>query len=188
MVETSSDIYDGGSLGDGNLTQETQYPGNGAPNRVTQYLYDFRDRMIGSKSGVQTTETGNTSFINVSALDNLGETTASFTFAGDGLALSSFAGGVSISSEYATIDDSALRTYSTAVYDEQGRAYQSTVYSIDPDTGEVFDTGIVSNTWLDLNGNVIETQSTAGAATKTVYDSAGRVSMVYASGEPRPRN
>ena len=35
MVEVSSYQYDNGGVGDGNLTQETDYPGLGAANRVT---------------------------------------------------------------------------------------------------------------------------------------------------------
>src|SRR5207249_4900818 len=43
-------------VGDGNLTQLTIYPGGSAANRVTQYYFDWRDRLVAAKSGVQGTE------------------------------------------------------------------------------------------------------------------------------------
>ena len=52
--------YDNGGVGDGNLTQETDYPGGWAANRVTRYWYDWRDRLVATKSGVQTSENDGT--------------------------------------------------------------------------------------------------------------------------------
>jgi hypothetical protein len=52
MVQVSADAYDA----DSNLTQETDYPGGGAAPRVTQNFYDWRDRLVATKSGVQATE------------------------------------------------------------------------------------------------------------------------------------
>src|SRR5262249_30038373 len=60
MVEVSSYVYDNGGVGDGNLTQETDYPGLSAANRVTNYWYDWRDRPVAVKSGVQASENDGT--------------------------------------------------------------------------------------------------------------------------------
>ncbi len=45
MIQTEQDLYDGNGVGDGNLTQVTQYADSTtSDNRVTQYAYDGRDR------------------------------------------------------------------------------------------------------------------------------------------------
>jgi RHS repeat-associated protein len=46
MVQVSANVYDGGGVGDGNLTQTTAYSGGGAAPRVTQFFYDWRDRLV----------------------------------------------------------------------------------------------------------------------------------------------
>ncbi len=54
MTEVSSNIYDNGSVGDGNLTETITYPdGNAGTNavgtaRVTLMNYDWRDRQVAS--------------------------------------------------------------------------------------------------------------------------------------------
>ena len=53
MTEIAAYQYDNNSVGDGNLTQTTQFPGDGSPNRVTQTDYDFRDRAVLSEQGRQ---------------------------------------------------------------------------------------------------------------------------------------
>jgi len=52
-VQLTADVYDGGAVGDGNLTQETEYPGGSAANRVTNDYYDWRDWLVATKEGVQ---------------------------------------------------------------------------------------------------------------------------------------
>jgi RHS repeat-associated protein len=39
-------------VGDGNLTQTTLYPGGSQAPRITQSFFDWRDRMVASKSGI----------------------------------------------------------------------------------------------------------------------------------------
>ncbi len=51
MTEVASYQYDNGGVGDGNITQETDYPNDGSANRVTNYYYDWRDRLVATKSG-----------------------------------------------------------------------------------------------------------------------------------------
>ena len=86
MVETASYVYDGGGVGDGNLTQETQYPGGGATNRVTDYWYDWRDRQVAEKDGVESTETdGVNRPLTVTTYDNLNEAIETQVYDGDGV-------------------------------------------------------------------------------------------------------
>ena len=40
----------------GDLTQQTDYPGGSAAARVTQNWFDWRDRVVASKPGVQASE------------------------------------------------------------------------------------------------------------------------------------
>ena len=56
MIQLTANVYDAGGVGDSNLTQSTAYPGLSATARVTKNWYDWRDRLVASKSGVQTTE------------------------------------------------------------------------------------------------------------------------------------
>src|SRR6516165_7810824 len=86
MVEVSSYQYDNGGVGDGNLTQATDYPGLGAANRVTDYWYDWRDRLVAQRSGVQASENDGTNRpIIVTTYDNLDEVTETQQYAGDGV-------------------------------------------------------------------------------------------------------
>ncbi len=64
MTEVSSNIYDSGGVGDGNLTETIAYPdGNAGTNavgtaRVTLMNYDWRDRLVASQTGLTLSSTG----------------------------------------------------------------------------------------------------------------------------------
>jgi YD repeat-containing protein len=82
LVTTTAEVYDnntlGGStqVGDGNLTQVIAYPGGGAASRVTENYYDWRDRLVATKSGVQSSEDTTTHRpIVYNTYDNLDEVT-----------------------------------------------------------------------------------------------------------------
>ena len=51
MVQVAAHEYDNGGVGNGNLTKSTQFPGGGAAPRVTQNAYDWRNRLVATKSG-----------------------------------------------------------------------------------------------------------------------------------------
>src|SRR5581483_9744168 len=78
MVKTTDYEYDGGGIGDGLLTSITQHPGSSQADRVTDNYYDWRDRLVLVKNGVQTSEStsDNTHTITYYDLDNLGELTS----------------------------------------------------------------------------------------------------------------
>jgi RHS repeat-associated protein len=178
MVKVDESQYDGGGMGDGNLTQETQYPGGSAPDRVSQYYYDWRDRLVATKPAVESSEatSDNTHFITYSDLDNLGEVTGTSVYDGDNVSISSTSGVPDKPSS------SLLRSYSTTAYDEQGRAFHTTTYSIDPSDGSYQTASsytILSNTWFDARGDAIETHTSGGPTNKMAYDGAGRITSSY---------
>jgi RHS repeat-associated protein len=174
MVEVSSAVYDGGGVGDGNLTQVTVYPGVGAANRVTNAYYDWRDRLVATKAGVQTSE-GTTTHrpIVYYTLDNLGEVTQTQEYDGDGVTISS-SGGVPTAPS-----SSLLRAQAITSYDEQGRVYQTQVYGVDPSSGSVSTYALTANTWYNHRGAVIKTSAPGGLVTKATFDGAGRTTAVY---------
>ena len=55
MVQVTANVYDNGGIGDSNLTRRIQYPSGGtitSDQRVTDYFYDWRNRLVATKGGV----------------------------------------------------------------------------------------------------------------------------------------
>ena len=93
MVQVTGNVWDGGNVGDSLLTQVTQYPGGTAAARVTQNFYDWRDRLVASKQGVQANENDGTHRpIFYYQYDNLSEVVTSQRYDGDGVTLTYTAG------------------------------------------------------------------------------------------------
>jgi RHS repeat-associated protein len=174
MVEVSANVYDGGGVGDGDLTQTTVYPGGSAANEVMQYYYDWRDRLVATKAGVQSTESTTVHRpILYYVYDNLGEVTTTQAYDGDGVSITS-SGGVPQAPS-----SSLLRAQTSILYDEQGRPYQTQVYDVNPSTGAVSSTALTTNIWYDRDGQVIKTALPGGLVEKSQYDGAGRVTATY---------
>ncbi|MGH3578737.1 MAG: hypothetical protein ACRDU0_14425, partial [Mycobacterium sp.] len=166
--------YDGGGVGDGNLTQTTVYPGGSAANRVTQNWYDWRDRLVATKDGVQSSEDTTTHRpITYLTYDNLDAVTSAQVYDGDTVTLTS-SGGVPQAPS-----SSLLRAQASTLYDEQGRAYQSQVFDVNQSTGAVSTNALTTNTWYDHNEQVLATASPGGLVQKAQYDGAGRVTVSY---------
>jgi YD repeat-containing protein len=72
-----------------------------------------------------------------------------------------------------------LRAKTVTSYDEQGRAYRTQTYGVDPSTGTVSTYALTGDTWFDHRGNVIESSGPGGLVTKTTTDGAGRTTAVY---------
>src|SRR5262249_4172007 len=88
MVEVSANVYDNGGGGDNDMTQYTQFPGGAAAARVTQYFYDWRDRMVATKNGVQPLEDPDTQRpITYTQYDNLSQAVAQEQYDGDGVTI-----------------------------------------------------------------------------------------------------
>jgi YD repeat-containing protein len=169
MVEVGSYQYDNGGIGDGNLTQETDYSGGTATNRVTQMLYDWRDRQVASKIGVQASENDGTHRpIVVTTYDNLNEAIQTQQYDGDGVTPQVVNGVLQ------ALASNLLRAQENDGYDDQGRVYQTQVFAVDPTTGAVSTSALTTNDYYDHRGNLIAESSPGGLWTKSQFDGAGR--------------
>ncbi len=169
MVETVAYQYDGGAVGDGDMTQETDYPGGSAANRVTDNFFDWRDRLVASKQGVQTTE-GTTTYrpIIYNTFDNLNEITEVERFDGDGVTITSTGGVPNAPSS------SLLRAETVSNFDNRGRVYQTIVYDVNQSSGAVSSTGLTTNDYFNDRGELIEDSEPGGLVMKYQFDGAGR--------------
>ena len=146
--------------GDGNLTQTTTYPGGSQAPRITQSYFNWRDEQVASKSGIILNSDGSENRaaendgtnrpIEFTVYDNLGEAIEQDAYTGDGVAVTTANGVVSVP------DASLLRAKTTSSFDDQGNAYQASTFSVNPTTGAVGD-AVTTNTFRDLRGNVIAT-------------------------------
>jgi RHS repeat-associated protein len=174
MAPVTASVYDNGSVGDGNLTQQTQLPGGGAALRVTQNFYDWRNRLVASKAGVQASENDGTHRpITYSQYDNLDEIVSQEQYDGDG---------VTITVTNGVPDRPAanlLRAKATTSYDDQGRVFQTNTYSVDQSNGTVSTNSLVAGTWYGHRGNVIKSLAPGGLVTKRQYDGDGMVVAAY---------
>ncbi len=185
LVQLSQNIYDDPTFagtsgtGDGILSESIVYThDSGSTTRKTQMYYDWRDRMVATKSGVSTSETdGVHRPIMITDLDNLGEATTRYRYDGDGLTISVSSTGIATTS-----DSSKLRAETVASYDDQGRMYQSQTYSVDQSAGTLSSNTLTTNTFYDHRGNMIATYSPGGIVRKSFYDGAGRL-VETASGD-----
>ncbi len=174
MVQRTADVYDGGGAGDGNLTQETVYPGGSAANEVTQQYFDWRDRLVAVKAGVQGTESTSVYRpITYYDYNNLNEVIDTSKYDGDGVTITTTSGVPNKPSS------SLLWAYTVTNYDEQGRVYETQVYSVTQGTGAVSTYSLNTNSYFDHAGNRIEQSNPGGVVTKYVYDGAGRVTITY---------
>ena len=166
MAQVSQAQYDGNGAGDSNLTQSSTYvDATATNNRVTQFAYDGRDRLVATKSGVQANEDTSTHRpILYYDLDNLGEVIATSQFDGDGTVLSSTKPATGL-----------LRAYATTAFDDQGRPDQTQQFSVNQDTGAVSTYALTTNLFYNHRGNTVAIASPGGLWTKDQFDGAGRV-------------
>jgi RHS repeat-associated protein len=176
LVKVSENEYDHGGTGDGNLTKATQFPGNGAAPRVTQTWYDWRNRPVAVKAGVEASESTSVNRpLSYVEYDNLGHAIVSEIYDGDGVSV--------VDGDGNGVPDrpaaSLLRAKSVTSYDDLGRVYRTAVYSVDPLTGAVSTHALTSNIWYDARGQVVKVASPGGLVEKYQYDGAGRVTKTY---------
>jgi RHS repeat-associated protein len=175
-VKVAEYEYDGGGVGIGNLTKVTQVPGGGAANRVTQTWFDWRGRAVAVKAGVETTEgTGVNRPLVYTDYDNLNQATQVRRYDADGVTPTVTAG---VPQPLAA---GLLRAQSTTSYDELGRAYRSSTFSVNPSSGAVSTNSLRTDVWYDSRGYAIKTASPNGLVQKVVVDGAGRATVSYAT-------
>jgi YD repeat-containing protein len=178
MVAVTHLEYDGGGVGDGNLTKLTEHPGGSAADRVTQMWYDWRDRLVALKQGVQSGESsGDAAQRQISYLeyDNLDEVTATEQYDGDAVTISD-SNGDGVPDKPASLFRRGRMEFA---YDEQGRVYQTRVFSVNQSSGALSSTSLKSDTWYDKRGNVIKQTRPGAPAVKYRYDGAGRNTAVF---------
>ncbi|MFL5246024.1 MAG: RHS repeat-associated core domain-containing protein [Gemmataceae bacterium] len=182
MIKTADYVYDNNTLGgasqvgDGNLTQIVAHPGGTAADRVTERYYDWRDRLVASKEGVQSTEDTTTHRpITYRTYDNLDEVTEVQQYDGDTVTITSTAGVPNAPSA------SLLRAQTITSYDDQGRVYKTQSYSVDPSTGTVSTNALTTQLWYNHRGQVIKTANPGGEVHKSQFDGAGRQTVSYVS-------
>jgi RHS repeat-associated protein len=178
LVQVDANEYDSGGVGDGNLTQATQFPGGTAAPRVTQTFFDWRDRPVASKSGVQGGEdTATHRPITYTEYDNLDESVAQELYDGDGVPI----GDANNDGVPDKPPAGRLRARSTSAYDDQGRVFRTQVYSVDQSTGAVSSDSLTANNFYDRRGDLIEQAEPGGTVAKYRYDGAARRTVTYAT-------
>jgi RHS repeat-associated protein len=182
LVKVTETEYDHGLGGDGNATQTTQYPGGGAAARVSQTFFDWRNRPVAAKAGVETSEATTVNRpIRYAEYDNLSQTITTELYDGDAVTITdeNLLSGPSGDGVPDRPSSGLLRAKATSSYDELGRVFQSVRYSVNPSTGSVNSYGLTSQTWFDLRGLTIKTSAPGGLVQKTAYDSLGRATTAY---------
>ncbi|MBX9583069.1 MAG: hypothetical protein K2X87_22410, partial [Gemmataceae bacterium] len=173
LVKVREWEYDGGGAGDGTLTKATDYPGLSGTSRVTQTWYDWRDRAVLTKAGVEGSESTSVNRpITYLDYDNLGRVVKARRYDGDGVTVTVTSGVPDAPSS------SLLRAQSTTSYDEAGRVYRAETFSVDPSSGSVGTYTLKADTWYDPRGLAIKQSAPGGVVTKTAYDGAGRPTTV----------
>lgn len=176
MIQVSSAEYDGGGVGDSNLTKQTLFPTGSTSPRVTETFYDFRNRPVAVKSGVGTSESESVQRrVTYTEYDNLDRVVVIEDYDGDTVTIGSTSGVPDRPSA------SRLRAKTTLAYDEQGQLYRTDGFNIDPSTGATNGTSLKTWNWYDTRGDLKKTLQPGGLATKYTYDGAGRVVKQYAT-------
>ena len=179
-------------IGDGNLTRTVEYPTGTNGVRVTENYYDYRDRIVATKSGVLldssnrfANPSGETDGVHrpitYSTYDNLDEVTQTDQYDGDGVALTDGSTHLPLLTNGVptTPSSTALRARVSVNFDDQGRPFQTSTYDVNQTNGTTASATLNSNTWYDHRGNVTASQSAGGVTTKMVYDGAGRLTTQY---------
>lgn len=150
MVLVTEHQYDGGGVGDGNLTQTKQWV-DASTSRVTTFSYDWRNR--------RTATDGEVDYYEKTYYDNLDR--------------------VIKTERYNTTANGNLIARSETKFDDWGRVYQTVRYGVNPSTGAVGNS-LTDNTWYDAAGNVIkQLPSGAKLFTKSFFDGLGRRTKQY---------
>ena len=146
-------------------------PGIGA-NRVSEFAYDWRDRQVMSKSGVEAVEAESVNRqVSWQSYDNLGQVISRAQYDGDGVSISGDGDDDGVPD---APDAAKRRRFSRSFYDNQGRMFRGQEYLVDQGSGEVYDVKLQSDSWFDKRGNTIQSTRPNGPASQFQFDGAGR--------------
>ncbi len=175
MVLVSTNEYDHGGVGNGLLTSTTAYPGGSADSRTTEYFFDWRNRLVATKTGATATPGTEDSSVNrpltYTEYDNLGRSIAQSLYDGDGVVI------VDVDSDGVPDKPAAglLRSSQASAFDAQGRACQTQQLYVDQTTGAVGSAVLSTNTYFDHRGNVVMSMAPNSPVMQYLYDGAGRM-------------
>jgi len=171
MVGLAASEYDNGGVGDSNVTRSTRFLGSPYANLDTDFSYDWRNRPVASKSGVEGSESTSLNRpISYSEYDNLGQPIVSEMYDGDTLSINTDSNTDGVPDRPSS---SALRAKSTTDFDELGQPYKFIVFSVDPSNGNVSSDGLVSQIWRDSRGLTIKASMPGGTVAKAEYNGIG---------------
>ena len=182
MVQVAAYEYDNGGVGNGNLTKSTQFPGGSASPRVVQNAYDWRNRLVATKTGgtadLATEDPSVNRPLSFTDYDNLGRVTGRSVFDGDGIQV--------IDANADGVPDkpaaSLLRSSQVSFYDAQDRVYRTQELFVDQTTGVVGTPQLTTNLFYDRRGNVAATFAPNAPVMQSRYDGAGRLTTNFTLG------
>ena len=179
ISKVASYLYDGNNVGNGSLTRLETLPLIG-DTRVSQFAYDWRDRVVAGKAGVEVIEEENVNrLITYHTLNNLNQVTSRSQFDGDGIDINTDADGDGTPD---APDPADRRRFSRIFTDNQGRQFRGQNYLVDQSTGVVYDVKQQSDNWFDKRGNWIQTAVSNGPASQYRTDGAGRITQSFTLG------
>lgn len=162
-VTVQTNQYDNNAVGDGMLTRSTVTPGSNQSDRVTTFYNDWRGRTVATNNGIQ---------IAYADYDNLDETIVSSIYDAKSVIITGQSNGVPNRPAA-----SGLRAKSQTDFDDRGRVYRTTQFSVDPISGAIGSDSLTTNVFHDNRGNIIETDAPGGIVTRAQFDGAGRQTL-----------
>jgi RHS repeat-associated protein len=175
MAQVAANEYDNGGGGNGNLTKSTLFPGGGAAPRVTENAYDWRNRLVATKTGgtgsLATEDPSVNRPFTFTDYDNLGRVTGRSVYDGDGIQV--------IDANTDGVPDKPaaglLRSSQVSFYDTQDRVFRTQELFVDQTTGAVGTPRLTTNMFYDRRGNVAAVYAPNAPVSQSRYDGAGRL-------------
>jgi RHS repeat-associated protein len=182
MAQVAATEYDNGGVGSGNLTKTTLFPGGGEAPRVTQNSYDWRNRLVATKSGgtgsLATEDLSVNRPLSFIDYDNLGRVTGRSVYDGDGIQV--------IDANTDGVPDkpvaALLRSSQVSFYDAQDRVFRTQELFVNQSTGALGTPKLTTNMFYDRRGNVAAVYAPTAPVTQSHYDGAGRLTASFTLG------
>jgi RHS repeat-associated protein len=159
-VATTQYEYDSGGVGNGNLTSMTAVIDGSTGDRVTQYTYDERDRLILVENPLPPHE--------LFAYDNLDRLTQRALYE------------TVPTLPQAPTEETDRALFVEMLYGQRGLMFRER-QRINPGSGGSSQGYLHTDYWFDEAGRVVGFAPPTSARTKTTYDGLGRPSVVYTS-------